>query len=158
MKQYEGLGKLIAFILAAAVLAVAVVLAVDALDLPPWLAMIIAFAVIFALAWILRHMESGRWTYEVRRYAADVNGRRVELLFDERQVFLNRLSLMVDGETVDRGSVFYGVKTLRSSRTQPQVDVEVGSGWVGTCTGAIARSEGGEQPMRDVTAAGASGS
>jgi hypothetical protein len=47
------------------------------------------------------------------------------------------LELIVDGEQVDRGTVFYGVKELSGAG----VTVAVGSGW----TGVVLRGSSGEE-------------
>lgn len=154
MPRYEGLGKLAAFTVFAMVLAFALAVAGAEFDVPWPVIALVTFAALFVAAWVLRHRESGHWNYEVRRYAADVEGRRVELAFDERMMILNRLTLVVDGQTADQASVFYGTKTLSSGTGDAEVSVEVGSGWVGTCTGAVARSGTSERPM---TAVGSTG-
>lgn len=150
MPRYEGLGKLAAFTVFATVLAFALAVAGAELDVPWPVIALVTFAALFVAAWVLRHGESGHWNFAVRRYAADVDGRRVELAFDERLIILNRLTLEVEGKPVERASIFYGRKTLSSGTGDPEVSVEVGSGWVGTCTGAIARSAGSERPMTAV--------
>lgn len=149
MERYEGSGKLAAFVAFAFALALAVGIAFALLDLPWWLNGLVVFVALMALAWVLRRRETGRWSYEVRRYTADLNGQEVELLFDERLAVLNRLTLIVDGEAVDRDTIFYGTKTLRSGSGAARVSVEVGSGWIGTCTGAVARSGDSERAMRE---------
>ena len=152
MPEYEGLGKLAAFTAFAAVLGFVLTFAGLALDVPWWAIAVALFGILFVAAWALRRQESGRWSYQVRRYEADLDGRRVELLFDERMVILNRLTLEVDGETVDRDTLFYGRKTLADGG-EPPITVEVGSGWVGTCTGAVARSAGSERQMSETSVA-----
>lgn len=148
MEKYEGSGKLVAFTLFCLVVAVGLGLAGGAAGLPAWAIAIGLFVMFFLIAWILRRRESGRWGYAIQRYTADARGRRIELLFDERMVMLNRLTMTVDGEKADSGTIFYGTKTLTSGAGEDGVSVTVGSGWVGVCTGAVARSAGEESPMR----------
>lgn len=151
MREYEGQGKLVAFTIASFI-AVVVLLV---LGVPWWLAALVVFAGGLVVAWILRRAESGRWSYGRQRYSGELEGRSVEVIFDERLVVLNRLSLLVDGGEADRDTIFYGTKTLRSDSGETPLAVEVGSGWVGTCTGAIARSGEREQRLSHAgTAAG----
>lgn len=148
-----GTGKLVAFGVFCFVVGVGLGALGAALDVAWWLVSLAIFAALLLFAWYLRKRESGRWSYEVRRYAAEHQGRRIELLFDERLTVINRLTLLVDGQEVDRETIFFGTKELTGAPDgSPPVTVAVGSGWVGTCTGAVLRGPGdGEQPMSDVT-------
>lgn len=123
-----------------------------ALEPTPALAIAILFVGLVFLplvAWTLRRMASGRWSYDIQRYTAQVGDRSVELVFDEKLMVYNRLTLLIDGRVVNRGTIFYGTKTLEGTGegADSAVSVEVGSGWVGTCTGVVARADGREFPM-----------
>lgn len=88
------------------------------------------------------------------RYRADVDGHLVEIEFDRRRVVLNEIRLFVDGEQVDRGSVFYGDKELRAPVGSSEVTVVVTSGLVGELLRAqVRRDDGAWVDLRDTTAA-----
>lgn len=108
---------------------------------PWWVIAILVFAVVFGVTFTIRRQQTGRWTYERRSWIGEQDGRSVELVFDEKLVVLNRLTLTVDGEQVDRGTIFYGVKELSGAG----VTVTVGSGWIGECTGVVLRGSSGEE-------------
>lgn len=133
-------GRLAAFTLFAFVAALVIGVIGAALDVPWWAVGVIVAVFLFGVAWALRRQETGRWSYERRSWVGEQNGRSVELVFDEKLGILNRLSLIVDGEQVDRGTIFYGTKELAGSG----VTVGVGSGWVGQCTGVVLREASGE--------------
>lgn len=141
-------GKFLVFALVAFVLAFGVgVLGAEA-DIPWWLVSLVIFAVILAVAFVLRHNETGRWSYERRSWAGEHDGRQVELIFDETLMVLNRLTLRVDGKEVDKNTVFYGTKELSGDG----VTVAVGSGWTGECTGAVIRTDAGERVLTERSA------
>jgi len=96
-------------------------------------------------AFAVRRRETGRWSYERRSWAGEQDGRQVELIFDEKLVVLNRLTLRVDGKEVDRGTIFYGFKELSGDG----VTVRVGSGWTGECIGAVVVSGEQERPLTE---------
>lgn len=142
-------GKLAAFTLFAVVAGLAVGVIGAALDVPWWVVSVIVFVLLLGIAWALRRQETGRWSYARRSWTGEHDGRSVELIFDEKLVILNRLTLNVDGEQVDRESIFYGTKELSGAG----VTVEVGSGWIGQCTGVVLRgSSGEERPLSERTA------
>ena len=118
-------------------------------DIPWWLVSLVIFAVILAAAFVLRHNETGRWSYERRSWTGEHDGRQVELIFDEKLMILNRLSLRVDGKEVDKDTIFYGTKELSGDG----VTVAVGSGWTGECTGAVIRTDAGERALTERAAA-----
>lgn len=134
-------GKLAAFTLFGVIAALVVAAIGDKLGIPWWVGTIVVVAFLFAVAWALRRQETGRWSYERRSWIGEQDGRSVELVFDEKLVILNRLALIVDGEQVDDDTIFYGTKQLAGAG----VTVEVGSGWVGQCTGAVLRGASDEE-------------
>lgn len=134
-------GKLAAFTLFAFIAAVAIGGLGAAIDVPWWAVAVVIFAFVFGVAFALRRRQTGRWTYERRSWVGEQDGRSVELVFDEKLVVLNRLALIVDGEQVDRDTIFYGTKQLSGAG----VTVAVGSGWTGECTGAVLRGSSGEE-------------
>lgn len=147
-----GTGKLLAFGAASLAASVALGALAAALDVAWWVFTLVIVALVFLIAWYLRRRESGRWSYEIRHYSGEADGRRVELLFDERLVVLNRLTLLLDGEEVARETIFFGTKTLTGApRAGSPVTVEVGSGWVGTCTGAVLHGPQGDQQLQETT-------
>ncbi len=111
-----------------------------------WIVGPIILIVYFGLALVVRHRETGRWTYERRSWTAEQDGRQVELVFDEKLVVLNRLTLRVDGQEVANDTIFYGTKELSGSG----VSVRVGSGWTGECVGVLLQdSAGAERPLAE---------
>ncbi len=73
-------------------------------------------------------------------------GSQVELIFDEKLVVLNRLTLCVDGEEVARDTIFYGTKELSGSGGR----VGVGSGWTGECVGVVLQEgSGADRPLTE---------
>ncbi|WP_139977264.1 hypothetical protein [Nocardioides litoris] len=66
------------------------------------------------------------------RYQGTVGGHQVELEFDRTKVFVNEARLRVDGQEVDRGSMVYGDKTLRTTLADgTELEAVVHSGMVG---------------------------
>jgi hypothetical protein len=120
------------------------------IGVPWWIVGVVIFIASFGMAWVARRRETGRWSYERRSWTGEQDGRQVELVFDEKLVVLNRLTLCVDGEEVARETIFYGTKELSGSG----VRVRVGSGWAGECVGVVLRNGSGaeraltEQPAR----------
>lgn len=133
-----ALGKLAGFTLFAFI--AALVIGELGVATGKWAVTMIIFAVVLGVAFALRRQQTGRWTYERRSWVGEQDGRSVKLVFDEKLV-LNRLELMVDGEQIDRGTIFYGVKELSGAG----VTVAVGSGWIGECTGVVLRGWSGEE-------------
>lgn len=139
-------GHLLALSAAAFVVAVAIGAASVALDIAPWAVAVIIVVAILLITFAARRAYVGRWRYERRSWTGTDQGRQVELIFDERGVFLNRLLLMVDGKEVDRDTIWYGLKELHGGG----VTVIVGSGWIGECTGAAVRDDSGnEHPLSE---------
>lgn len=108
-----------------------------------------AFAiVIFIGLTVLRRKEIGRWGYRKTSWTGAIDGKAVEVVFDERGVVLNRIELMVDGSIVDKDSVWYGTKMLSGDG----ITATVGSGWVGECLGVLVTGAAGtEQPLTPQT-------
>ncbi len=144
-----NIGKFLVFGAVALVLAFGLGVLGAAADIPWWLVSLAIFVAILAAAFVLRHSEMGRWSYERRTWTGGHDGREVELIFDEKLILLNRLSLRVDGKEVDSDTVFYGTKELSGDG----VTVQVGSGWVGECTGAVIRTDAGERALTERAAA-----
>lgn len=138
-------GKLFAFFAFVVALGVANGILVTALDLPWWVASLAMFVVVLLAAFAVRRMETGRWSYERRSWAGEEDARQVELVFDEKLVVLNRLTLRVDGKEVDRDTIFYGFKELSGDG----VTVRVGSGWMGECIGAVVVGGMQERPLTE---------
>jgi len=136
-----ALGKLAGFTLFASIAALVIGGLGVATGTPWWAVTIIIFAVVLGAAFALRRQQTGRWTYERRSWVGEQDGRSVKLVFDEKLVVLNRLELVVDGEQIDRGTIFYGVKELSGAG----VTVAVGSGWIGECTGVVLCGSSGEE-------------
>ena len=114
-----------------------------------WIAGVIIFIALFGMALVARHRETGRWSYERRSWTGEQDGRQVELVFDEKLVVLNRLTLCVDGQEVARDTIFYGTKELSGAG----VSVRVGSGWIGECVGVVLRDgSGAERPLTERSA------
>lgn len=134
-------GKLVGFTLFAFLASSVIAGLGHAVGAPWWAVTVLTFAVVGGAAFAIRRRQIGRWTYERRSWTGEQDGRSVELVFDEKLVVLNRLALIVDGERVDRGTVFYGVKELSGAG----VTVAVGSGWIGDCTGVMLRGSSGEE-------------
>lgn len=137
----QGRGKLAAFTLFAFLAAVAIAALGGAIDMPWWAVTGVIFAVLLGVAFALRRQQTGRWTYERRTWVGEEDGRSVAVVFDEKLVVLNRLTLMVDGEEVERDTIFYGTKQLSGAG----VTVVVGSDWIGQCTGIMFRGSSGEE-------------
>lgn len=131
--------RLIAFSVFATVIAVAFGLLSYAANAPAWLSLVVVLVVIAALTAVVRRVQVGRWSFGRHRWTIDHGGRAVEVIFDERLVFINRLTLLVDGQEVDRTTIWYGTKELSGGG----VTVEVGSGWIGECTGVAVRDDSG---------------
>lgn len=125
-------GRLVVFSIVATVLAVGCALPVLLWGGSVWLAVAVMVAVITVLTAIVRRVQIGRWSFEQRTWRGEFSGRVVEVIFDERWVFLNRLTLLLDGTPVAHDTIWYGTKTL----TGADVAVRVGSGWIGECLGA----------------------
>ena len=89
--------------------------------------------------------------YDTKRYGAEVDGHRVELEFDKSLVVLNRVRLLVDGHTVDQGSILYGSTRLHGELPgdppRPVV-VQVGSGWAGQLTEAVLEDGAGRRELQ----------
>lgn len=134
-------GKLAGFALVAFVVSLVIAGLGLAIGTPGWAVSMLIFAVVLGVASALRRQQIGRWTYERHSWIGEQDGRSIKLVFDEKLVVLNRLKLIIDGEQVDRGSVFYGVKELSGAG----VTVVVGSGWIGECTGVVLRGPSGEE-------------
>lgn len=133
-----NLGKLAGFTVLALVLAFAIGAAGNAADLPVAAGSVLIFIVVLLLALAARRREIGRWSYERRRWTGERDGRAVELIFDERLGFLNRLTLLVGEQEVDRATIFYGTKTLSGAPVDERpVTVTVKSGWIGECVGVV---------------------
>jgi hypothetical protein len=114
-----------------------------------WIAGVTIFVAAFGMAFVARHRETGRWSYERRSWTGEQDGRQVELVFDEKLVVLNRLTLCVDGQEVARDTIFYGTKELSGAG----VSVRVGSGWTGECVGVVLQDgSGAERPLTERSA------
>ena len=131
--------RLIVFSVVATIIAVAFGLIFYAVDAPVWLCVVVVVVVTAALTVVVRRFQVGRWSFGRRRWTSDHDGRAVELIFDERLVFLNRLTLLVNGQEVDRTTIWYGTKELSGGG----ITVQVGSGWIGECTGVTVRDQSG---------------
>ncbi len=113
---------------------------------PWWIVGVVIFIALFGMALVARHKETGRWSYERRSWTGEQDGRQVELVFDEKLVVLNRLTLCVDGQEVARDTIFYGTKELSGAG----VHVRVGSGWIGECVGVVLHDGSGtERPLTE---------
>ena len=123
--------RLITFSVVTTVVAVGAGLLAYALGTPVWLSAVITVGAIVALTLCARYAETRRWGFERRYWTGQYNGLAIEVVFDERLVFLNRVALLVDGRQVDHTTIWYGTKELRGDG----VTVVVGSGWIGECTG-----------------------
>lgn len=111
-----------------------------------WIVGVIIFITLLGMALVLRRRETGRWSYERRSWTGEQDGRQVGLVFDEKLVVLNRLTLCVDGQEVARDTIFYGTKELSGSG----VSVRVGSGWIGECVGVMLQdASGAEHPLTE---------
>lgn len=89
------------------------------------------------------------------RYRAELDGRDIEIEFDRRRIVLDEVRLFVDGEQVDRQSVFYGDKELRAPVGGSEVTVVVTSGMVGELTRAqVRRGDGAWVDLRDTGVTG----
>jgi hypothetical protein len=126
-------GRLVVFSVVATLIAVGCALGGYLLFGRVWLSVAVMVLVIVALTVIVRRMQIGRWSFQQRSWQAESGGRAVEVIFDERWVFLNRLTLVVNGQPVAHDTIWYGTKTLHGAG----VAVTVGSGWIGECLGAI---------------------
>ena len=133
--------RIIAFSVVATTIAIVIGALLYALNAPVWLTTVVVIVVIAVLTAVARRVQVGRWNFGRRHWTSDHDGRAVELIFDERLVFLNRLTLLVDGKEVDRTTIWYGTKEL----TGNGVTVRVGSGWIGECTGVVVRDASGEE-------------
>lgn len=133
--------RLIIFSVAATLIAAVCGALFHAANAPVWLSLIVVVVVIAVLTAVVRRVQVGRWSFGRRRWTIDHDGRAVEVIFDERLVFINRLVLLVDGHEVDRDTIWYGTKEL----TGDGVTVSVGSGWIGECTGVVVRDDSGAQ-------------
>ncbi|MBE2318710.1 hypothetical protein DVA67_022220 [Solirubrobacter sp. CPCC 204708] len=88
--------------------------------------------------------------YDVERFGGEVAGHEVVLEFDTRRVVLNQANLLVDGDRVDTGKVFYGDKQLRTTLDDgTEVEVALHSGMAGELTRAQLRQADGS--WRDLT-------
>jgi hypothetical protein len=133
--------RLIVFSIVATVVAVAFGLVAYAANAPVWLSVIVVGVAIAALTAVARRVQVGRWNFGRQHWTLEHDGRAVEVIFDERLVFINRLTLIVDGREVDRGTIWYGTKEL----TGDSITVAVGSGWIGECTGVVVCDDSGAQ-------------
>lgn len=132
-------GRLITFCVVAAVVSLGAGLLAYGLGAPVWLGSLITVVALVALTLGARRAQIGRWGFARRRWVGQLGATAVEVIFDERLVFLNRLTLLVDGHPVDHSTIWYGTKEL-SGRG---VTVTVGSGWIGECTGVESRDAQG---------------
>ena len=74
------------------------------------------------------------------RYGTTHAGHEIELDFDRSKIVLDQARLVVDGDVVDKASVFYGDKHLTTTLPDgTEIHVTVDSGMDGSCAG---RSEG----------------
>lgn len=128
-------GRLITFCVVAAVVAVGAGLLTYGVGAPIWLGSVVTVAAIVVLTLVARRVQTRRWGFDRRHWVGELGGRPVEVVFDERLVFLNRVTLLVDGRPVDHKTIWYGTKELSGDG----VTVVVGSGWIGECTGAEVR-------------------
>ena len=104
-----------------------------------WLSAVVGVVLLVIVTLAARRAQTGRWSFGRRSWRGEYRGRSVEVVFDERLVFLNRLALIVDGQQVDRTTIWYGTKRLSGDG----ITVAVGSGWIGECTGAEIRDAEG---------------
>ena len=132
-------GRLIAFSVVAAVIALGVGLLTYGLGAPIWLGALVIAVVLVVLTSVARHMQTKRWGFARRHWTGEFSGKSVEVVFDERLVFLNRLTLLVDGRQADHKTIWYGTKELSGEG----VTAVVGSGWIGECTGVELRDPDG---------------
>lgn len=101
-----------------------------------WLSALITIGAIVFLTLGARRAETKRWGFTRRFWSGEDGTKAIQVVFDERLVFLNRVTLLVDGRPVDHKTIWYGTKEL----TGDGVTVVVGSGWIGECTGAEVRN------------------
>jgi len=135
--RHEGL--LIAFSVVAAGVALAGAALAYAAGAPPWLSVVVSAVLLIALTLAARRAQTRRWGFARRSWRGEYRGRSVEVVFDERLVCLNRLTLVVDGQQVDHATIWYGTKRLSGDG----ITVDVGSGWIGECTGVEVRGADG---------------
>lgn len=128
-------GRLITFSVVTAIAALGVGSLAVALGAPGWLSTVLAIGVTVPLTLGARYAETRRWGFERRYWTGQQGLTSIEVIFDERLVFLNRVSLLVDGRQVDHTTIWYGTKELHGDG----VTVVVGSGWIGECTGVQVR-------------------
>lgn len=131
--------RLITFSVVTTVVALGAGLLAYALGSPAWLSAVITIGAIVALTLCARRAEIQRWGFERRSWTGQYGAKAVEVVFDERLVFLNRVTLLIDGRQVDHATIWYGTKELRGDG----VTVVVGSGWIGECTGVEVRDGDG---------------
>ena len=82
--------------------------------------------------------------YQTKVYGGTIDGHDVAIEFDKKLMVLNRVRLHVDGEEVDRESVFYGEKTLEATLADgTAVVVTIDSGMAGELTRAQLRQADG---------------
>lgn len=81
--------------------------------------------------------------YATKRYGTSYEGHDVELEFDKKLIVLNRATLRVDGEVVDRGQLVLGEDDLRTTTADGvEIVVRIGSGLVGELVRAQLRGPG----------------
>lgn len=77
-------------------------------------------------------------------YGATVQGHDVEIEFDQRKLFINKVALRLDGKEVDAEHVWYGEKELRAPLPDGgEIEVAIHSGMVGELTRAQVKGPDG---------------
>lgn len=132
-------GRLIVFSVGAAAVALGGAALAYVAGASRWLSAVVTMVLLIVLILAARRAQTRRWGFGRRSWRGEYRGRSMEVVFDERLVFLNRLTLVVDGQQVDQTTIWYGTKLLRGDG----ITVEVGSGWIGECTGVEVRSPEG---------------
>lgn len=93
--------------------------------------------------------------YDTKRYEVEYRGHRIGLIFNKKLLVLNRATLEVDDQEVDKERIFFGDHELQTRLDDgTQIRVEIGSGLVGELTKAVLIAEDGTaHPLSERVAA-----